>query len=463
MTSLAVRARWALVHEEGEERVVADRWIVVEGDRVAAITHHRPEGAAVVVDRPNLFVLPGLINLHNHIFTEALIRGRSEDLSKSLYETNLVYGLLMPLGQLAMQRLSEAECEAVAEFGLMQLMKSGVTTLMESFRAGLTGPFVAAATRAGLRFYAGPYLFSTPDLDIDPDGKTVYRDGGGNADTASLDEWRSLYREHDGTAGGRVRVTLSPHATDTCGPDLLRAVRSLANEKGCLATIHVAQNREEVAKSRHLYGRSPTEYLEWVGLLGPDALLAHCCFSDHSDLDLVRRFDATVINCPRSFARGGVSAAFGRFHDHGLRTVVATDGYVPDIISELRTAGMVSKLAASDSGVATAPQLVDAVTGKAAAALRRDDLGRLTSGAKADLVAIDLGGAHVTPVSDPRNALIWRAHASDVWATAVDGRLVVNEGRYLAGDEADITAKGAAVLEKVVRLGESSGIFGRAK
>jgi cytosine/adenosine deaminase-related metal-dependent hydrolase len=462
-TRLAVRARWALVHEDDDPRVVADRWIVVEGDHIAAITGERPGGVDVVVDRPNLFVLPGLINLHNHVFTESLIRGRSEDLSKALYETNLVYGLLMPFGQLAMQHLSPAECEAIAEFGLMQLMKSGVTTLMESFRAGLTDPFVAAATRAGLRFYAGPYLFSTPDLDIDADGKPTYRAGSGDADSASLAEWRGLHQRHNGGASDRVRVILSPHATDTCGPDLLRATRRLADEIGCLATIHVAQSREEVEKSRQLHGRSPTELLEWTGLLGRDTLLAHCCFSDDSDLDIVKRFDATVINCPRTFARGGVTAAFGRFHGHGLRTVVATDGYVPDIISELRTAGMVSKLAANDPGVATAAQLVDAVTGQAATALGRDDIGRLAPGARADLVAVDLGGVHVAPVVDPVNALVWRAHASDVWASVVDGRLVVNEGRYLAGDEAAIVERAVAAIDKVTRIGESSGILGRAK
>jgi hypothetical protein len=69
----------------------------------------------------------------------------------------------------------------------------------------------------------------------------------------------------------------------------------------------------------------------------------------------------------------------------------------------------------------------------------------------------------VIPVTDPRNAMVWRAHASDVWASAVDGRLVVNEGRYLAGDESAIVARAAAVLEKVEALARSSGILARAK
>ncbi|HTR86357.1 MAG TPA: amidohydrolase family protein [Reyranella sp.] len=462
MSSLAVRARWALVHEEGAARIVTDRWIVAEGDRIAAIVADKPS-AEIVIDRPDLFVLPGLINLHNHVFTEALIRGRSEDLSKDLYETNLVYGLLMPLGKLAMDHLSPADCEAIAEMGLMQLMKSGVTTLMESFRSGLTEPFVSAATRAGLRFYAGPYLFSTPDLDIDADGRPTYKDGGGDADAASIEQWRALYQRHHGTHDDRIRVTLSPHATDTCSPDLLRKVRGLADEHKCLATIHVAQSREEVAKSRQLHGRTPTELLESVGLLGPDVLLAHCLFSSDSDLDIARRHDATVINCPRTFARGGATAAFGRFQRRGLRTVVGTDGYVPDMVSELRAAGMVSKLAAQDPGVATAAQLVDAVTTMAATALGRNDIGRLAVGAKADIAAIRLDGAHVVPVTDPRNAMIWRVHATDVWASAIDGKPVVNEGRYLAGDEPAIVARAGAVLAKVEELARSSGILARAK
>jgi cytosine/adenosine deaminase-related metal-dependent hydrolase len=78
-------------------------------------------------------------------------------------------------------------------------------------------------------------------------------------------------------------------------------------------------------------------------------------------------------------------------------------------------------------------------------------------------VAVDLGGVHVAPVVDPVNALVWRAHASDVWASVVDGRLVVDERRYLAGDEEAIVARAVAAIDKVTRIGESSGILGRAK
>src|SRR5262249_60331507 len=99
--SIAIRARWALIHDGSAARIVNDRWVLVEGDRVAAITETRPDGANTVVDKPHLLVLPGFINLHNHIFTELMIRGRSEDLTNHNYSTRLIYRLMMPLVQLA--------------------------------------------------------------------------------------------------------------------------------------------------------------------------------------------------------------------------------------------------------------------------------------------------------------------------------------------------------------------------
>jgi cytosine/adenosine deaminase-related metal-dependent hydrolase len=445
MAELAVRARWALVEGEGGTEIVSNRWVIVEGGCIAAIAPDCPS-AVRVVDRPDLLVLPGLLNLHNHVFTEMLIRGRSEDIATDAFETTLVYGLLMPTGQRAMKLLSPAEIEAVAAFGVMQLVKCGVTTLMEPLRSDLTEPFIRAASRAGLRFYAAPYLFSTPDLDLGCDGKPIYR---GEADASSIMTWRDLHARYHGTEGGLIHIALGPHGTDTCGPDLLRAIRRSATETGALVTIHLSQTRSELESVGARYGRTPPEYLEWVGLLGPDVLVAHCVHTSDRDLDLLKRMDTTVINCPRTFARGGITAAFERFRRHGLRTAVATDGYNLDLISELRAAGLVSKLSFASSSAASARQLIDAVTTQAAASLHRNDIGRIAPGARADLVAVDLGRPHLVPVSDPLKAFVWRASFHDVWATVVDGRLIVDEGRYQSADEASVTAAGRAAIEKV--------------
>lgn len=299
--SIAIRARWALIHDGSAARIVNDRWVLVEGDRVAAITETRPDSANTVVDKPHLLVLPGFINLHNHVFTELMIRGRSEDLPSQSYSTSLVYGLLMPLGKLAMEQLGAAEREAIIELGLIQILKSGATTLMEPFRAGLTHEYAAVVERSGLRCILAPYQFSTINLGLGPDGKPTYRaSGAGTDDASSISEWRALHDRYDGAAGGRIRLALSPHGTDSCGPDLLRMIRKLADEHGCLITTHLSQSPDEGDLIRKRHGCTPTEYLERMGVLGPDTLVAHCIYASDADLAILARTKTTVLSCPRT-------------------------------------------------------------------------------------------------------------------------------------------------------------------
>lgn len=367
----------------------------------------------------------------------------------------------VPLSQLAIEKLGPAELRAVIELGLLQVIKGGSTTLMDSFRNGLAD-FFPVAQRMGLRFYGVPYVFSTAGLDMDEEGRPTYA-GGGDDGAADLLRWEELFRANHGSAQDRIRVGLGPHGADTCGPDLLRAVRGKADQHGCLITTHLAQSEPELEILQQRYQRSPAEYLDWVGLLGPDLSVAHCIHASDADLQLLRRSDSTIISCPRTYSRGGITAPFYRFKANGIRTVIGTDGYNTDLVSEIGAAGMVSKLQARNSGVARAAELVNAVTLDAAAALRRHDIGRLEKGAKADLVAIDLAKPHLQPVSDPLRAFVWRASGRDVAATMVDGEFLVADGRYQLGDEAAITAAGVRAIEKVWNLPAAAEIFRRAE
>jgi len=367
----------------------------------------------------------------------------------------------MPLQQLAIENLSRTDIRAVIELGLLQVIKGGSTTLMDSFRNGF-GDIFDVARQMGLRFYGAPYVFSTASIDMGADGEPTYA-GSGDDGAADLRRWEELFRVHDGAAGGRIHVVLGPHGADTCGPDLLRAVRAKADEHRCLVTTHLAQSESELEILQQRYKRSPAEYLDWVGLLGPDLSAAHCIYASEGDLETLRRTDSTIISCPRTFSRGGVTAPFHRFRAHGIRTVIGTDGYNMDLVSEIGAAGMVSKLQARDSGVAPAGELVNAVTLDAAKALRRTDIGRLEKGARADLVAIDLAKPHMQPVGDPMRAFVWRASGHDVAATMVDGEFLVVEGRYQLGDEAAITAAGVAAIEKVWQLPATVEIFRRTR
>ncbi|WP_216850832.1 amidohydrolase family protein, partial [Acidisphaera sp. L21] len=353
MTTTAIFGSYVLARRDGEQDVLRDHWVLLEGKRIAAVQPNRPM-ADQVFDRPGRFVLPGLMNLHNHCFSEAVARTHTEDGNGRKNNQSIVYTVLLPLTKRGADILSPAERMDVARLGILQLLKGGATTVMEPFRNGIPEMF-DAAEEMGIRFYGAPYLFSTSDARAGADGVVRYAGDDGQAD---MDIWNALYERWHGKADGRLRLAMSPHATDTCGPELLRACAERARALDVPITTHVAQSAAEVATIGARYdGRTPAEYLDWLGLLAPDLMAAHCINSTDDDLRLMAARGATVLNCPRVFARTGTIAAFGRFAGHGVRTVVGTDGYNMDLLGELNAASMISKLAAGRPDVANAPAL----------------------------------------------------------------------------------------------------------
>jgi cytosine/adenosine deaminase-related metal-dependent hydrolase len=69
-----------------------------------------------------------------------------------------------------------------------------------------------------------------------------------------------------------------------------------------------------------------------------------------------------------------------------------------------------------------------------AKALRRDDIGRLAPGAKADLSLVDLAHPAMQPLRDPLKSLVFSALERPITDVFVDGRQVVAEGKVLTID-----------------------------
>jgi cytosine/adenosine deaminase-related metal-dependent hydrolase len=435
--------------------VLRDHWVLLEGNKIAAVTADRPS-ADQVFDKPGRFVLPGLLNMHNHCFSEAVARTHTEDGNGRRNNQSIVYTVLLPLTKRGAELLSPSERLAIARLGILQLLKGGVATVMEPFRNTIPEMF-DAAEEMGIRFYGAPYLFSTSDAKAGPDGVVRYAGDDGQAD---MDIFNALYNRWNGRGDGRIGLAMSPHATDTCGPDLLRACAARARELDIPITIHLAQSQAEITTIGARYdGRSPAEYLDWLGLLTPSLLGAHCLASSDDDLKLMATRGATVLNCPRVFARSGVTAAFSRFAGHGVRTVVGTDGYNMDFLGELNAASMISKIVSGRADVAIAPDLIESVTVTAAELIKRPDLGVIVPGATADLTVVDLTHPHLQPLFDPRRALIALANRANIDQVIVDGRVLIDAGQYVHGDEAAITAAGSAAIGRIWDLPEAQAAF----
>ncbi len=110
---------------------------------------------------------------------------------------------------------------------------------------------------------------------------------------------------------------------------------------------------------------------------------------------------------------------------------IGTDTYPHNFLEEMRNAANHARTIAGTVDDLETFDVFNAATTGGARALRRDDIGRLAVGAKADLVLVDLDHPSMMPVREPLRSLIYVAAGRAVRDVYVDGILVVEGGNPL--------------------------------
>jgi cytosine/adenosine deaminase-related metal-dependent hydrolase len=202
-------------------------------------------------------------------------------------------------------------------------------------------------------------------------------------------------------------------------------------------TIHAAQTMAEHEELLRRTGETAPAMLERLGILGPDLILGHCIFLDHhswtrqrsrDDLDRLARTGTSVAHCPVTFARSGMTLeSLGAYRRAGVNVGLGTDSYPFNMLEEMREAMICSRIAGRSVFDLDTAGLFSAATTCGAKALGRDDLGRLSPGAKADLVLVDLNHPAMQPLHDPLRNLVHCAAERAVRDVYVDGKAILKD------------------------------------
>jgi cytosine/adenosine deaminase-related metal-dependent hydrolase len=456
VTTSVIAGRYVLGVRGGEQVVLEDHFVYVDGASIEAVTRDAPAAGQAVMRYEHGLVTPGFVNLHAHCIRGGLFRGIPDDLDIQPYVPKLVYNILLPLTSLATKQLSAEELRAVTALGMIDLLKGGSTTVLDMWHHGQE-VFFDVAKMLGLRVIGAPFIMSASNSRLGADGFPVW--DFDNDGLAQLAKSIALHKARDEGARGLAQVAIGPHATDTCVPELLRECRKAADELGCVLTTHFAQTPQEIGLLRARYGKGAAEYARDAGLLGKNVVLAHAGCATDDELKVLAQTGTHVANCAFSFAREGVNFPYARFAAAGINTGLGTDSHGMDFIGEMRTTGLLSKNHFGKASVAKAQELVRAGTLGGANALGRPDLGRLEAGAKADLLVFDLFKPHLQPVWDPLKNLVWKGHAGDIALVMVHGEPVVRDGRLLKVDEAAIMRSAAQAARKIWELAERRGVL----
>jgi 5-methylthioadenosine/S-adenosylhomocysteine deaminase len=115
----------------------------------------------------------------------------------------------------------------------------------------------------------------------------------------------------------------------------------------------------------------------------------------------------------------------------------------------MRYAALASRVADKSFLSGHPRDVFNAITLGGAKMLGREDLGRLQTGAKADITIVNLRGIAFGAVHDPIRSLMETAVSRDVRTVIVDGETLVENGSYLRFNEEELLDKVQAKGEQI--------------
>jgi 5-methylthioadenosine/S-adenosylhomocysteine deaminase len=416
-----------VVTMDGQRHIYDDGAVVVTGDSIVAVgprvgIEARYEGHQTI-DAKNMLVLPGFVNGHTHV-PMTLFRGLHDDVTLN----DWLYKYIFPAEK---KNVTETFVRWGTRLAAAEQIRSGVTTFADMY---YFEDAVAEETKAaGMRGVLGETFIDFPA----PDNKTH---------SAMLEYTEKFVQKWQGDP--LIHAAVAPHSIYTCSQQTLQDAAALARKYHAPILIHVAEMKKEWEDSEKQNEASPVQYLERIGVLGPDLVAAHCIFVDEADRKILAQHNVGCVHNPSSnmMLASGV-APVPELRTAGVAVGLGTDGPAGsnndlDLMEEIDLAAKLAKITKMSPLALNALAVVEMATIDGAKALHLEkEIGSLEKGKKADLILISLDEPNAVPMYDVYSQVAYSLKASDVATVMIGGRVVMRDHKLLTVDEQAAIAK----------------------
>lgn len=386
--------------------------------------HVVPADGDEVLDGDGLALVPGLVNAHTHA-AMTLFRGYADDLPLMQW----LEGHIWPVEK----KMSDEDVYWGTRLACVEMIRTGTTSFWDMYwHAHATAQ---AVEDAGVRAVTAAPLID----DSDPE----------KSERACSDAERSLEQISDSGAE-MARPGFAPHAIYSVSERSLRYVAERAAELDLPVQIHLSETEDEVEACLAERGERPAEYLDRVGLLGPSTILAHGCWLDRGELELIADRGATIVTNPVANLKLAVGRVFPYLEarDVGAEIGLGTDGAGSnnslDLFSDCKAFALLQKNEARDPAAVTAGEALEIATGRRSRLLGGAGI---DVGAAADFLLVRTGAPELA-LGTLEAGLVYAASGSVVDTTVIAGRPLMRAG-VIEGEE-----------EVVARARERAGALG---
>lgn len=177
-------------------------------------------------------------------------------------------------------------------------------------------------------------------------------------------------------------------------------------------------------------------------LLGDDVHIQHCRGISFDEAQILAKTGTHVTSAPGA-SQLTARCPIPELLEMGANVCITTDGTSPgvsfDLLQAARKTQMLQQGALHDGFYLPLGKLLEMITIDAAEAIgRKDDLGSLEVGKKADVITVNMRQPHLAPNFMPVHKLMLYATAQDVDTTIVDGKLLMRGRKVFTCDEEEV-------------------------
>lgn len=384
-----------------------------------------PDAETEILECSGKAVVPGFINMHTHA-AMSMMRGVGEDIAfhewlDRIWKTE--------------EKIDGEYVYHATKVACLEMIKTGTTTFADHYW------HMPMARKAALELGVRPVLAYVICDRNDPEETERQKQQCLEAYEESL-TWpeKSLF-------------TIAIHAIYSVSEPMILWAAEFARSRGIRIHIHLSETAKEVDDCRKQYGgMSPVEYLESLGVLGPDVIAAHTLWLSDKDVEILGKHGVTCVHNINSNLKlaSGYRFRYNELRDAGANVCLGTDGCASsnnlDMLETMKTSAMVQKAWRNDPSAMPLDEIMSMATENAGKGLGLN-IGKIESGAEADLLLIDTENySFLSPGSFLAN-LIYSAHSDCVDSVICKGRFVM-KNRIVPGEK-EILADARKMLDKI--------------
>ena len=374
------------------------------------------------IDCKGNLLMPGFKNAHTHSGMTAM-RSYADGLPLQEWLETKIFPMEA--------KMTGDDVKLLTKLAIMEYCTSGITAAMDMYLTPYT--IADAFTECGMR---------------------VVQVSGINKFGPSLEEFEERFLKINGKNPLSTQL-MGFHAEYTCDPELLEKLSDLAHKYKQPMYTHNSETEAEVNGCIERYGKTPTAFLDSLGLFDFGGGGYHCVHMTDEDLEIFKKRDMSIISNPGSNTKlaSGV-ADITKYLDKGINVALGTDGPSSnnclDMFREMFLVTGLAKLREKNASAVDALEVLKMATKNGAKAMLLNDSDVLAEGKQADMIMIDLFQPNMQPFNDIARNIVFSGSKQNVKMTMVAGKILFEDGKYNIGvDPYEVYAEATKIMDRL--------------